>query len=284
MKQYLAGIIILASFAATGQNFTTCKVYQYQGNDSLNKQLVSEKTYNSKGKLTSDWYKGYREDLIENFENKHEKYFYEDTLLTKIVSGDDNGDSTYIYFFYNEKGQKTQEVHHTYQSHPDATNARHNNGLVITMEDDTRNKSRKITKRISYFYDERGNTVMRKDEDLQFHWRTNDSLVYDSKNRLVELSSYNGNKLEKKMKYTYSKKAYSYIYISYKENGDSDTLYKVTKRLNGNGKITDEKVEAKVSYWESSTNMKYNKKGNLIRETIFDRKGNPEITHIYVYE
>jgi len=293
--------IVLSLFfswtSSFGQHFTKCKIYQFPGTDSLSQKLVSEEIYNDKGRITSYYYKGYKESSsvsntdVKNFD------FYRDTLLILSTSIDENGDSGKTIYSYNASGQLIKEEFFRYEkrlrSDVDKGYGRPG-GCIVTAADYEKERTWKQTSEINFSYDSRGNKILYDATKLHFTSQNKYTWTYDDSNRVVTYNSYDGDRLIWTEHYSYYQGGYKFTRTWYnadgsetqfnKESWDYWPQYTFTYQLNARGQITEERVTNEKGEAISSETKSYNANGKIARTTKFDSKGKPEITHIYVYE
>lgn len=282
---------------SVGQNYTKCKVFQYAGIDSLNKKLVSEEFYNSKGQLTSYYYKGYQESSsVSNTDSKYLN-FYRDTLLVLSTSIDEDKDSSKTIYYYNTSGQKIKEEHFDYKRRLKKDSDKglgRPGGCIVTDKDYEKNKTWEKTSEINFTYDSNGNKVLY--DATKLHWDSQNKYTwtYDDKHRIIEHSSFDNNKLIWTERFEYFNNGYKFTRTWYDYDGTPKQLkeksweywpqYTFTYKLNANGQLIEVKVMTEKGELTSSETIFYNSSGKIIKNTKFDSKGQPDITHIYLYE
>jgi hypothetical protein len=297
MKQFLTVMLIIISLSVVSQNYTKCKVYQYAGFDSLNKKLVSVETYNSNGQLTSFYYKGFQESSSESNVDSEYSNFYQDSLLVLSTSIDEDKDSSKIIFYYNKFGQKVKEEHFDYTRRlkKDSNKGRgRSGGCVVTKKDYEKKRSWVQTSEINFSYDTNGNKILYDATKLHYTSQNKYTWSYDSLGRILNYLSFENQRLMWKEEYSYFKGGYKFTRTWYDFNGIPNHLkeksyeywpqYTFTYKLNDNGQVVEEKVVTEKSELKSIKIYLYNSYGKIIRSTNFNSKGQPEITHIYLYE
>lgn len=298
MQQLL--IIVLTTIitlTCVGQNYTKRKVFQYSGNDSLNKKLVSEETYNSKGQITSYYYKGYQKS--SSISNSDSKYFnfYKDSLLVLSTSIDEDKDSSKTIYFYNASRQKIKEEHFDYKRRLKKDSDKgfgRPGGCIVTDKDCEKDKTWEKTSEIKFKYDSNGNKILYDATKLHFTSQNKYTWTYDEQNRVVEHSSYDDTKLIWTEQFEYFRDGYKFTRTWYDYDGTPKQLkaksweywpqYIFTYKLNSNGQVIEEKVMTEKGELTSSETTLYNSSGKIIKNTQFDSQGQPDITHIYLYE
>lgn len=297
MKQLLTIILTAITLASAGQNYTKCKVFQYAGIDSLNKKLVSEELYNSKGQLISYYYNGFQES--SSVSKRDSKYFnfYLDSLLVLSTSIDENNDSTKTIYLYNASGQKIKEEHFDYKRRLKKDSDKgfgRPGGCIVTEEDYEKNKTWEMTSEINYKYDSNGNKILYDATKLHFTSQNKYTWTYDEQYRVLEHCSFNDTKLIWTEQFEYFKDGYKFTRTWYDYDGTPKQLkeksweywpqYTFTYKLNANGRVIEEIVMTEKGELTSSETTLYNSSGKIIKNTKFDSKGQPDITHIYLYE
>lgn len=297
MKQFLTIILTAITLICVGQNYTNCKVFQFSGFDSLNKKLVSEEFYNSKGQLTSYYNKGYKESSTIN--NSDSKYFnfYQDTLLVLSTSIDNAKDSSKTIYLYNAIGQKIKEDHFDYKRRLKKNSDKglgQPGGCIVTDEDFEKTKTWEKKSEINFKYDDNGNLILYDATKLNYSSQNIFTWRYDEQNRLVEHISYDYTRLIWTEQFEYFESGYKFTRTWYDHEGTPKHLkeksweywpqYTFTYKLNANGKVIEEKVISEKGELTSSATTFYNSSGKISRNIKFDSKGQPDITHIYLYE
>ena len=297
MKQFLTIILTIITLTCVGQNYTKCKVFQYAGNDSVNKILVSEKTYNTKGQITSYYYRGYQES--SSISNSDSKYFnfYQDTLLVLSTSIDENKDSSKTIYYYNTSGQKTKEEHFDYKRRLKKDSDKgfgRPGGCIVTDNDYEKNKTWEKTSEINFKYDSNGNKILYDATKLHFTSQNKYTWTYDEQNRVVEHNSFDDTRLIWTERFDYFDGGYKFTRTWYDYDGNPQHLkeknyeywpqYTFRYKFNNKGLVIEEKVTTEKGELTSSETTMYNSSGKIIRSTKFNSKGQPDITHIYVYE
>lgn len=297
MRQFLTIILTAITLTSVGQNYTKCKVFQYAGIDSLNKKIVSEESYDAKGLLTSYYYKGYQES--SSVSNSDSKYFnfYHDTLLVLSTSIDEDKDSSKTIYYYNASGQKTKEEHFDYKRRLKKDSDKglgQPGGCIVTDKDYEKNKTWEKTSEINFKYDSNGNIILYDATKLHFTSQNKYTWTYDGQNRVVEYSSYDNTKLIWTERFEYFNGGYKFTRTWYDYDGSPKHLndkdyeywpqYTFTYKLNDKGQVVEEKVTTEKGELTSSETTTYNSSSKIIRRTNFDSKGQPDITHIYLYE
>jgi YD repeat-containing protein len=272
-------------------------VFQYSGVDSLNKKLVSEEFYNSKGQLTSYYYMDYKESSFVG--NSDSKYFifYQDTLLVLSTSIDEDKDSSKTIYYYNAAGQKIKEEHFNYKRRlkkDSDKGLRRPGGCIVTEKDYEKNKTWEKTSEINFQYDSNGNKILYDATKLHFSSQNKYTWKYDEQNRIVEHSSYDDTRLIWTEQFEYFNQGYKFTRTWFDYDGTPKQLkeksweywpqYTFTYKLSTNGQVIEEKVMTEKGELTSSETTHYNSSGKIIKKTNFDSKGQPDITHIYIYE
>lgn len=103
------------AFNAFGQKYHKCSIYQYQGNDSGNKELVCTQIFNERGKIVHDTFTNfgiYVDSVLEPFLlDGICDYYYEDTLLKMKKNYRMTDDSArFSFYIYNESGRLCKEL------------------------------------------------------------------------------------------------------------------------------------------------------------------------------
>lgn len=263
---------------AFGQTHRLCKTYQYEGTDSANAKLVSEQFFNKRGQMVRYYYKGYKEDVDDNFVNKTYFNYYKDTLLKRSISIDDNGVRNETIYFYNKKGQLTGDRY------------------LIYDRSSKRKRRWRIYHEHSYQYDTAGNKIS---SIVKFeHYKTSHkehAWSYDKQNRVLEHSLYQDERVWSKERYEYSEGGYKMTRTWYDSEGkpkheksENDILYDIQfifiYRTSKSGQILSEEVKDHKGNFHHRTTMQYDSNGNMIRRSFFDAKGNLVLTHIFKYE
>ena len=289
MKKYLTFLILLICCGfLNGQNFQRCDIYQYKGTDSLNKFISLTRLFNSSGQIVMETYKDYMRNASEGHLNRTYCYFYEDTLLVRRTSIDDEGDSTKISYYYNYKNQLIKRDYYTFERR-----VKENvEWYVLSDEDFEEERTWLQTSSIEYSYDEKGHKILYDATKLHYSIQNKYTWLYDSLGRVVEYYSFDNDRLIWLEEFTYFDDGYSFTRTWYddqgnlrhlKEKWDYSPQYTFTHKLNEKGQVIEKKVTDEKGEKGSKEITTYNSNGDIEKFTSYDSNEEPVITHIYVY-
>jgi hypothetical protein len=288
-------IILLSGLQISiAQQFNQCLVYQFTGTDSSKKHLALAKTYNSRGQLISEEYTGYRRNAVEGNADGIWQYYYQDTILVKrlFVNKDyKSGDTLLTYLYYDSHNllirEEEFECERRLMAGVDKGYGRPG-GCIVLESDLDKNRTWKQTGQMIYTYNDDGNIIMSSDQYFIHTWG------YDSVKRVSRELSYEGVKLFWVKDYTYFPNGYAYTTIHYGSDGKPEKpdysnnvfspVYTVTCYLNSNGKIIKEETTTEKGLNMGTELTLYNDAGQVTKTEYHDKKGKPEITHIYEYK
>ncbi len=278
-----------------GQNISKCLVFQYPGYDSLNKSLVHEEFYNSKGQITYFYYKGFQESSSLGKRDSKNFNYYNDSLLVISTSVDETCDSTKIIYYYNNYGRKTKEEHYDFKRRLKKNNLnKRSYRCEISENNFEKKKTWKKIKEVYFTYDSTGNKILHDATKFQKTSQNRYTWKYDKNNRIIEHISFENAEIKWIEQYEYYNDFYKFIRTWFTSEGTPMHLLNKTDGywpqfsfsyiLNKQNQVIEEKVTNEIGELISSAVLTYNLYGRLVKKTAFDSKGQPEITHIYLYE
>ena len=269
MKYTFSALFILFSAIVFGQKYHKCKIYQYRGAYSANKQLVGTQLFNKKGKISHEEYRQYLNYLDTSGDisgliksDGSCGYEYDDTVLQVSIGIDTTAgflDTLSTYFYYGDYRRLDRKICIKHFKYVDSS-------ISFSAAVDLRKSIHMDT--LNYLYDRLGNMI----EEIPgvesaylhvFH-------KYDNANRLVKDSVAGNNVVS----------TYSYSHSGYKvfvfKPGDLEPKVAVYT-CDDNGRIVE-------SQWANELIKRiYSKDGSLVRD-MFYAKGELITTHIFVYK
>ena len=284
-------LICLNTSSLSSQSFSKIEIYQYEGNDSLNKNLVSVKKFNSKNSLISYDLNGYKESKDEEPEYSYHINIYnkkEQLVIHKFSYNE--SDSIKQIYGYNDKGYKISEKTYHFEKRLKAIEGfgfPHN--CFTNKIEYEENKTWKQTQDLIFKYDSIGNLIYIKDK-LDSLDLTEEYLYYDKKNRIRKHKKINQETLFLITKYVYKKNSYEETTNFYDYKGEKEEYIAPINKIylyNNKGQIIEEQLSIIGKYEKQFSTKKffYNDKGKIIKISYFYKKNViPQITHLYVYK
>ncbi len=282
MKIKIVLFFLLISGLCKGQTFSKLDVYQFIGNDSLQKTIALRQTFNTSGQLTSETYNGYKRNLADGPSDGSYFYYYKDTLLIKRIFVDNKKDSTKMLCHYNNKNQLTKQEHFTF-------NKNIHKGIVKSEE----TKSWEKTSEINYSYDEQGREILYDATKLHFTSQNKYTWKYDSLGRISQYCSFADEQLIWIKDYSYFIDGYKITRTWYDYDGNPTHLktknWEYTPQntytfyLDKKGRVLKEVISTEKNEKVSTESTFYNSSGQISRTVYLDEKTMSQITHIYIY-
>lgn len=273
-----------------------CDVYQFAGTDSSHKKIALKQTFNAQWQLTSQTYTGYKNTAVQGTSDGTYFYFYRDTLLVQRTFIDEGEDSTKALYSYNQQSQLVKTEHFTFQKrlrkNADKGLGRPG-GCIVTEKDYEKERSWKQTSVINYSYNTAGQVVLYDATQLHFSSQNRYTWAYDSLGRIAKHSSFDNNRRLSADEYHYFDGGYSFVQTWYDYDGNPKQLkteaweyspvYTHTFTTDSKGRVLKEVVTTEKGETLSTETTAYNADGRISRTVYYNGKGEPEITHIYVY-
>jgi hypothetical protein len=289
LRRFSLILLIILSNNIFGQQYSKCRVFQYIGNDSLNKVLVSERNYNSKGLLTYSWCDGFKTCLPCGWDAKYWNSYDDTTFVSTTAFFPNSNDSSRTIFFYNTSCQKIKEEYF------DCTRKKIKpvNRNVVFDSDFEKERTWSKSGEKDFKYDDKGNCIVTEEQHNSVLSEKH-LLTYDLQNRMLVDSSVWYSYLLSVTVYSYSPGGYQTIHTSFDNEGKPQHLkkrdfeywaqYFTDYKLNEQQQITGAIVKTEKGEIVSSTITVYDASGKIKREIISGSKGQPAITHLYLYE
>lgn len=115
LARLLSALLIFGAGSSYAQRAYTVKIFQYEGTDSLHKELALTRRFNAQGKLVAQLcHRRYEEDYTGYEEADARYWVYQDTLLVRTYGILSNNDSVDNYFTYNTDGRCTSAEYFRY--------------------------------------------------------------------------------------------------------------------------------------------------------------------------
>jgi hypothetical protein len=283
----------------------TCYVYQYAGLDSISKSISKIVKYDSKNRILSEQYQGFKESSYDGTANVIDFYDYKNELLIqeRTVYTDNSTpsfrqlDSAKTVFYYDNLNKLVKRQHYDFKRRlkPDVDKGLGRpGGCIIEEEDYEKESTWDITSEIFFKYD----SLDRKTEYYapKIHWGNQNRYTwsYYDNGKINEYRSYDHDRLIWIEKFSYTDTSYQFIRTWYDYEGNPEHLKEksweytpqitLISRLDNKGRVIEEtKVNEKGEYL-NSTITEYNKLGYVVKEVRYNKDKQPEMTHIYEYK
>lgn len=308
MKPLFIILLLFFSSISFGQNFTRCEILHCFGDNKSNTQVLETKIYNSKGLVSYETSKHFKDSLPVKILDDSTFYFYEDTLLVYVISVNYNNDSTKIHHTYNKKRQRVKSEYYVLEWQPQKTAIREKIKCDDCKEAEANYMKDEIwkIKSITYYkYDNKGNKTQEIAPDIHWGSQKKSEWIYDNKNRIIKQKAYIIKKLSYDKKYSkdiyeYSDKGYKFTrtYYNIKANSKNkkanpqnskekqegySSRFTHTYRVNTSGQITEINVIDAKGKMVSRQEMEYNDFGLILKQTDFNKDNKPVETYRYKY-
>lgn len=285
MKKILSILSLVTSALCYGQEkYKICRIYLYQGDDSLNKKLSITERYSTKGMIVSREYHLHYDDdgKISGTQTglaAIEKYDYNlDTLLVKSetvrIWKQGRSDTELVYYYYGTNNKLTKVESHEY-------------GYIYLTDRDffdlsTLNRDWRPVQITTYKYDINNKVIETKTKEKESNLLLSiEGYQYDNQDSLeaiFQYAPYEGDTsklgLVKKKTFTYSSRGYT------ETDGSSS---KTVEYIFDSNKQLIEKIET----FDGSTVYKYHYQspynGRLLKREWL-QSGKHRETAIYIYE
>lgn len=298
MKSYILTFFIIAFTICNAQKQKRCKVYQYSGNDSINKTVELVKYFDAAGNLVTEKYGDYKFDCYSICSNDVVRYKYKHGLLVKKIgySGWRSSGNRYkTIYTYNAQYKLIKEVGSSYEKR---LKEQPDNELrpTVCMRGPDAYKKKKTWQEEStkyYTYNDSGLLTETSDplevnSDSKYIW------TYDSLGRIKTVTCKSQFRKLWLKEYSYFDKGYQYFHTSYDYDGNPIQKIKglhnipqftVSFTLDEKGHVLNKTVsddEGKIL--EMQVN-EYDAKGRLVKERYTNTQtvNIPAVTHEYVY-
>lgn len=250
------------------------KVYQYQKNDSSNYHLTKTAIFNKKGLIEYEKCIDYFTDGFIRQGDEEIIYYYNDTLLTKIIKKHINyyrKDSSRIEHLYDNKGVLVQKIF--YEHYKPFKEGRI--GCFVDSSDFEKNYIWKIIYHEHFKY--KNKRLFEKRIPDFVNRETKYQFEYDKEERIIKENYYDNDELVSEKIYKYVENGYD---LNSKGNWNGFEKYRFIKDKKGN--IIQESKD-----WRGTQmyriERKYNINNKLILERSYDRENKLELTSKYIY-
>jgi hypothetical protein len=166
-------------------------------------------------------------------------------------------------------------------------------GCSITKEDYEKERTWEQTSEMDYAYDNKGNKILYDATKLHFDDQNRYTWTYDTFGRILKYSSFDKNKLIWNEDYSYFTDSYKFTRTWYDSGGKPEHLKEKNWGYSAQCTYTFELDDKSRVVKETATTEKretlyiettfYNSEGQIERTVYYNNKGNPELTHIYIY-
>lgn len=301
MKQLFVILLLFFNSISFGQNFTRCEILHCFGDNKSKTQVLETKIYNSKGLLSYETSKHFKDSLPVKILDDSTFYFYEDSLLIDVISVNYNNDSTKIHHTYNEKRQRVKSEYYVLEWQAQKTAIRREIKCQDCKEAEANYMKDEIwkIKSITYYkYDHNGNKTQEIAPDIHWGSQKKSEWVYDNKNRIIKkkayiIKKYSYDKKYSKDIYEYSDKGYKFTrrYYNVKANplnskekqAGFSSRFTHTYTINTSGQITEINIIDEKGKRVSRQMMEYNDLGLILTQTAFNKDNTPVETYQYKY-
>lgn len=297
MKLFLATIFTVLTLTLVSRDYTKCLVFQYEGQDSLRRQLVLEEAYDSAGRLIAFNYTGYKTSTAKQGTTTKGRHVYRDGLLILTGSETKSHSPSNVIYRYNEAGQKVSEEHRyleTIRTIKKNKGIKGPGGCIITARDYEEQLVWMRKYEFLFSYDQDGNEilteVMSDNEDIPDRI----TRLYDEDNRVQEEKAYSGAIPVWSKAFTYFPGGYRFIqtwhnhpdvstYLKKPSSEPGHGLQVNTYLLDQSGRVLEEIVSTAQGEQLSRTVRAYDASGRLDRVSRFNHEDQLDITHLYEY-
>jgi hypothetical protein len=294
----------------------TLKIFQYEGTDSLKKELAVTKVFNAQNQIISEQYhRNYEETdggatycCAPGFR----QFIYRDTFLIKTLSAS-RGDSTKGYFLHNAKGKliKSRFFRYEKQLKPDVDKGLGRpGGCIVLPEDYEKNRVWHETGGNANRYNAAGKLIeeisFSRSKVLETHrWS------YSKSGKLLEQSSFVDNettpssrthyfydehgRVSKRVSY-YNEELSATDNYSYRNNAvyqdgtyaafpgeNPPSIYRNVKKMDSKGRLVEEVAYVGRCPLETRKRIRYCPDGRIAQTILFTCRDSSRLVHDYVY-
>jgi hypothetical protein len=264
----------------------------FANNDSNKIHLALIQKFNQRNQLLTETYKNYQRNSGEGNTDGTYYYYYQDTLLTKVIYIDYHLDTSKRLIFYDTNNKLIKEERYKCKKRlrKDVDKGFGRPGGCVVFEEDFENfRTWAKENEIHFMYDKLGRIIERNDlNDYDKKWK------YNNQNQIEQEIGFDNGKLKYKEEYIYFEGGYKNTRIYYEENGLPEKpeyangifspIYTSTYYTNVNGQVYKEVVTTEKNELISTELFFYNKEKQIIRSDFINGKGEKEITHRYDYK
>lgn len=282
----------------------TCYVYQYAGLDSIDKSISKIIKYDSKNRILSEKYQGFKKSSYEATANVIDYFDYKNELLVqKRTVYIDNStpsfqqlDSAKIIFYYDSQNELIKRQHYDFKRRfkPNVDKGiGRSSGCIADKEDYEKESTWDITSEIFFKYDSLGRKI--EYYAPKTHWGNQNRYTwsYCDNGKINEYSSYDHDRLIWIERFSYTDTSYQFIRTWYDYKGNPEHLKKksweytpqitLVSKLDNQGRVIEEIKENEKTEFLNSTITEYNTLGYVAKKVRYNKNKQPEITHIYEY-
>jgi antitoxin component YwqK of YwqJK toxin-antitoxin module len=295
----------------------TLKIFQYEGTDSLRKELAVTKVFNARNQLVSvQYHRDYEEtDEGTTFGHAVGSWYltYRDTLLIKTI-GFVRGDSTKSYSYYDDKGRLTKSRFFRYEKKLKPSveiERKRSNRCVIGPEDFAKDRIWQEKPVTTYQYNPDGRRIKCLEVNLRDSILSREQWSYYKSGKMREKASFSSNdetpnyrtlyfydshgRMSKLVFYNYGEISTT-EYYSYRNNsvyttgssisfpGDSPTEYHHIKRMDLKDRLVEEVANVGQCAQETKKQIRYRPDGKIAQNIVFTCRNSHRLVHNYVYE
>lgn len=266
MKRFiLLSLFLCLQVICFAQNQTRCRIYQFEGVDSLNRKLVSEEIYNAKGQKVFCSFDGYQIAGGTFMVNVRNYFYYKDTILvlsTSQFKEEYNDDSTKTKYIYNRKKQLVKEIEYDYEKEK---------------------KWRRTISDVIYKYNDKGDRISK---EKKYHFIDRYEMDYDEKHRVVEERQYQKNMILMQTINEYNDNGYKETIINYDYDKEKQVkqLWSISIfKFNSQRNLIEELRYNKDGILSYTRIFEYNKEGKISKKIYSHTDNGLILTHVYVY-